>query len=99
MNKMMRCKMMISKLSLIIINKSKTKMILKQTVLRKNVFKSKKRSLLGYDSVLPITYDLSQNNCSIPIKTINLSHDFDSNDTTMQYKRNPEIFITDMSEP
>ncbi len=48
MNKMimMRCKMMISKLSLIIFNKSKTKMILKLTVLRKNVFKSNKRRII-----------------------------------------------------
>ena len=34
---------------------------------------SKRRSLLGYDSVLPITYDLSQQNSSIPIKRIDLS--------------------------
>ena len=47
MNKMMR-----SKLSLIIINKSKSKMILKQTVLRKNVFKSKKRSVFKLSNKL-----------------------------------------------
>lgn len=60
---------------------------------------SKKRSLLGYDSVLPITYDLSQQNSLIPIKTIDLSNDFDSNDTVMKFNKKPEIFITDMSDP